>query len=207
VSRDFLILSRAVLMACIFAISACSSVVRTDVQTFRDENASFSTGTIRVATESDEAPETLEFRYYKDKLEQRLSSLGYTPTEDENAQFIAKLGYSVSRQEKDKPHSRVLIGGQFGYGYGYPYSRGSVLLSDGGGAEFEYVRELSLAINQPEAAKKDSNVIQIKAVSVGNCEHLTVVYDEMLDAIFANFMRSDGSIERIAIKDAEVACP
>jgi len=188
-------------------ITACQSAVRTDIATYRDEQLTLIPGSVRVVPDSEETSETLEFRYFKDKLEIRLGAAGFRAVEAETADYTARLGYSVSRQEKDKPNSRVFIGGHVGYygGYGH-YPRGSVLIADGGD-EFEYVRELAIAIDRAPAADGEAKqLLQVKATSVGRCEHLTVVYDEMLDAVFNNLMRADGSVEKVTI-NGDTRCP
>lgn len=190
----------SIVIASVFLV-ACQSVVRTNIETFRDEKRDFSAGSIRIVSEDEVENPSLEFRYYRDKLEAKLAQTGYQPTESKDAEFIAKLGYRVSRQEKDRPNSRVVVGGHIG---GF-YPRSSILISDNIGSEFEYIREISLTIDQSQDSKT-SRVVQVKATSMGRCEHLTVVYDEMLDAIFSQLIRPNGSVVNVSVK-GDLKCP
>ncbi len=145
---------------------------------------------------------SLEFIYYKDKLAGRLQSAGYALSDSDDSEYLATLAYGVIRQEKDEPSTRVVIGGHFGHYLHYPHS--PIFLSDIDNPKFEYVRELSFSIER--LGDSPTKIMQVKATSVGRCEHLTVVYDEMLDAIFSNLYRANGSVEKVAIK-GEARCP
>ena len=52
----------------------------------------------------------------------------------------------------------------------------------------------------------NSQILQVNASSKGRCRHLTVVFDEILDAIFSNLLRENGSVEEVVIK-GDVRCP
>lgn len=181
-------------------LMACQSMVSTDIETFRDERVSFEKGTIKVVPVDKEIEESLEFRHFKVKLEERLNAMGYQTVQDGQSEYRAKLGYGVSRQEKDKPGSRVFLAGQLGY-FGYR-THNSILISDSVGSEFEYVRQVTLAIDKPSVDPKKGKVIQVSASSAGRCGYLTEVYDAILDAIFVNLMRADGSIDKVKVKSA-----
>lgn len=224
------------------SVFGCQSIVRTDISTFRDENARSAIGSIRIApmsfaavadseyeerkigaggdadasqdkkneTESNSAQSvakkvdsnSLEFIYYKDKLANRLRSAGYTLSDADSSEYLASFTYGVIRQEKDEPSSRVVIGGHFGHYLHYPHS--PIFLSDVDNPKFEYVRELSFSIERMGDSPK--KIMQIKATSTGRCEHLTIVYDEMLDAIFSDLYRASGSVEKVSIA-GDARCP
>lgn len=145
---------------------------------------------------------SLEFIYYKDKLANRLRAAGYTLSDTGNSEYLASFAYGVIRQEKDEPGSRVVIGGHFGHYLHYPHSL--IFLSDVDNPKFEYVRELSFSIERLGDSPK--KIMQIKATSTGRCEHLTIVYDEMLDAIFSDLYRASGSVEKVSIA-GDARCP
>lgn len=187
--------AKPLLLMSFLLLAACQPVVRTDVATFRADTVPLKTGTIRVVPGKD-VEENLEFRHYKQRVETRLAALGYVPVTDDSAEFIARLGYSVVREEIDRPHSgRVTLGAGF-----YRYPRSSIYFANGGGAEYEYLREVSLAIDAAATEETADQVIQVRATSRGQCEFLTVVFDEMLDAVFANMQRGDGTVEQVAVK-------
>lgn len=194
-----------ILAASIILLSACQSSVRTDIQTFRNESMAVPTsGTVYIQPAGGDEQRSLEFDYYKKKLAERLRTLGLQETESKQADYIATLGYAVSRQEKDEPSKRVYISGYYGY---YPHSRSGMVMADTYGSDFEYMREVSLVIDknaQGEQKEKDK-LVQILASSEGECQHLTVVYDEILDAIFSNLWRANGSLMRMSVK-GEAKC-
>jgi len=184
-------------------VAACQPHVRTEISTFSDMASKGEPGTVRIVAFDGTVADSLEFKYYADKVASRLAALGYTPVASQASDYIARLGYSVSRQEADRPHSRVIISGHYGY---YPHSR-ALVLSEDTGKDFEYVRDIALSIDRVDDASAPTQIVQVKAASTGQCEHLTVVFDEMLDAVFANLMRSNGSVERVKIKSSELRCP
>ncbi len=191
-------------LLCCLAVIGCQSIVRSDVSTFRSEETALGEGSIYVKPGNKEATESLEFRFYRDKLAKRLQRAGYTLAEKGAAQYEATLNYGVIRQEKDKPDTRVVVGGFWGY---YPhYPRGSMLITDASGAEFEFVREVNLRIDRIVSGDAREPVLEVKAASIGHCEHLTVVYDEMLEAIFSDLKRPNGSVVKVAV-EGEARCP
>lgn len=190
-------------------LSACESIIRAKVETFRDASLGLPKGTIAVQPGDTSLNDSLEFKHYADLLAERLRDIGYDVVLTGEAEYLATLAYAVSRQEKDSPSSRVVVGGHFGYYSHYP--RGSIYISDFNSKEFEYVREVSLSISKSNAPneKEDvssSKILEMRATSVGHCEHLTVVYDEMLEAIFSNMNRTNGSIDRVKVA-GELRCP
>lgn len=195
-------------------LGACETVIRAKVETFRNSSNALPLGTVRIEPADASLDASLEFKHYRDKLAERLMQLGYDVVEADNSEYIATLAYAVSRQEKDRPSSRVVVGGHFGYYSHYP--RGSIFITDFNAKEFEYVRDVSLSLSesiapsQTEISNTNSQVaktiIEMRATSVGHCEHLTVVYDEMLEAIFSNMSRSNGSIDTVKVK-GELRCP
>ena len=179
------------------ALIACQSNVKTSVETFRDENRSFEVGRIKVVPGSDALKGSLEFDYFRSKLAERLAGVGFSPVEDDSAEFIAKLDYSVERQEVTDG-SRTFVTTSLGYHRRF----GGIIIADDYGNDFEYKRAINIEIAKvaPSSAAVQAKVIAIKANSVGSCEHLTVVYDEMLEAVFADFNRGNGSLEHIKVK-------
>ena len=183
-------------------LSACQSTVRTSIQTFRNEQAPPPAGSVYIKSAAGEENTSLEFDFYKKKLAERLAGLGLQSTDNPQADYIATLGYAVSRQEKDEPNKRVYISGYYGY---YP-GRTSMVMADSLGSDFEYLREVSLTIDKNENQNgADDKIVQVIASSEGECQHLTVVYDEMLDAIFSNLWRADGSLMHLTVK-GETRC-
>ncbi|VUD56816.1 hypothetical protein TDB9533_02413 [Thalassocella blandensis] len=191
--------------ALILLLGACQSSVRTDIQTYRNETAGIpAAGTVYIKPASGEEHVSLEFEFYKKKLAGRLKALGLEQTENKQADYLATLGYAVSRQEKDEPSKRVFISGYYGYA---PYPGRGMVTADTYGSDFEYLREVSLTLdkNTQQKAEAKDKIVQVIATSEGECQHLSVVYDEILDAIFSNLWRANGSLMRMTVK-GEAKC-
>lgn len=198
--------------ALLVLLAGCQSLVRTDISTFRDDRVALGKGSIVVQPISDEQRDSLEYQYFKTKLESKLISAGYSLASASEADYSARLDYGVNRQEADQRYDRgriVHVGGHIGH----HANHSSVILSSNDGPEFEYVREVSLRIQKahtPSAGDDDTNgsnrVLEIRATSEGRCEHLTVVFDEILVAIFDNIRRANGSVEHVRVK-GDARCP
>lgn len=182
----------ASLLALIAILSACQSSVRTKIETFRGDTTA-SSGTVYIAPMGGEENDTLEFDFYREKMALKFKSIGLMQSNKNDADYIATLGIGVSRQERDQPRSRVYVSGYWGH-----YPRTGLVLTDDFGSEYEYVRELRLTLNSN--TNPQDKILQINASSEGECEHLSSVYDEMLDAVFANIWRANGSIVQINVK-------
>ena len=200
-------ITRYLLIFLVCFITGCSTIVTSSISTFRNDELSLGKGTIWVTAESEELAETLEFRFYKTRLQEHLVKLGYSVAERADAEYVAYLGYGVEILEEDP--SRGTVVWNAGYGYGRPSRYGHVIVTDTTDLRDLYVRHVEVRIdaNQPvdEEAPYKNKLIQVKASSKGKCEHLSAVYDEILEAIFRNLDRTDGSIERVSVK-GEAKC-
>ena len=180
---------------------ACSSNVRTTITTFKNESTPFAVGTIRIAPIADlPKMKELEYGFYKAKLEEKLKSIGYTPVNDTSANYTAYLHFDVMRREKESADNDVRFVSTFGYGRGSRF--GNFIIREPVAREFEFVRRIQIAV---EDSITHTQLIEVDAFSLGRCEHLTTVADAMFTAIFKNFQRSSGSVERVIVP-AEGAC-
>lgn len=174
---------------------ACTSNVRTTITTFKNDSIPLSVGTIRVVP-IDDLPKTkkLEFDFYKAKLESKLADMGYTPIDDSSAKYIAYLHFDVMRREKERNNSDIYFRSTFGYSRGSRY--GGIYINDAFAHEFEFVRRMQIGI---EEAASNEKLIEVDAINLGKCEQLTTIVDSMLSAIFKDFQRSSGSVERVVV--------
>lgn len=194
-------------LALVICICACSSSVRTKVSTFRDAGVPVGSGTIKVEPLDPGLKGSLEFKYYKEGLERKLSQVGYQIANGDT-QYIAKLDYSVTRQEAENTKgSKIVVG--TGVGFTPRYSRSGLYFSESFEKRFEFERMLVLVITDTEALKaaeqteaedKPVNILEVTARSVGNCESLPIVYEEMLSAIFQDLARPNGSMHTVKVK-------
>lgn len=174
---------------------ACTSNVRTTITTFKNESAPLSIGTIRIVPIAN-LPKTkeLEFDFYKTKLEHKLKGIGYTPTDDVSAKYIAYLHFDVMRRERERNNSDIYFRSTFGYSRGSRH--GGIYINNSSASEFEFVRRMQIGI---EEAVSNEKLIEIDAINLGKCEQLTTIADAMLSAIFKDFQRSSGSVERVVV--------
>lgn len=187
--------------------AGCASTLETRVSTFRDESAVIGAGTIKVVPEESQLTESLEFGHYRKKLEIKLAAQGYTPVEDENARYLARLGYWVEEREVPDNGPRTSIGTSIGTVFGGRVGVGTgITLGGGRGMETEYYRVVTITIseNRPfprdgKATRQANHLIEVRASSAGDCADLPLVFDQMLDAVFTNFARPSGSTETVEV--------
>ena len=196
-------------------IAGCQPFVRTHITTYHDSSATPLKGDIVIRAPKNFAGSTLEFSFYKKKLAQHFKTMGLNPVDSEDAPFVAVLNYGVTRQEKESSNTKFLMGGSYGFSR---RSGTTIVIANDDSGEFENVRQISLSIlrNQKnELAQTQSSetqssepqeVLNISAISTGSCGHLSVVVDEMLDAIFQQLYRPDGSIKKVKVKGSS-RCP
>ncbi|MBU2984416.1 hypothetical protein KO528_03570 [Saccharophagus degradans] len=194
--------------ALIVLLAGCASSVRTKISTFHDSSVAVGAGTIRVEPLNDSLKGSLEFGYYKERLEEKLKQAGYS-VQTGNTQYVARLDYNVSRREAEQsPSSQIVVA--TGVGFHRRYSRTGLYFSDNFEKRFEFERLLVLVIADagklaaakanPDAVDETINVLEITARSVGNCESLPIVYEEMLEAIFKDLKRPNGSMQTVKVK-------
>lgn len=87
----------------IVLLAGCASSVRTKISTFHDSSVAVGAGTIRVEPLNDSLKGSLEFGYYKERLEEKLKQAGYS-VQTGNTQYVARLDYNVSRREIGRAH-------------------------------------------------------------------------------------------------------
>ena len=190
-------------IALLLTVTACSSIVTTSVSTFRAPESNSERSTIKISAENPKLKNSLEFEHYRNKLAKHLSAEGFSPTQEADAEWVALLDYRIEYHGEDTSRQKIYVGAATGYRSGL--SGGVVVTSP---RELDnYLREVIIKIgrNVKEPTVSDK-LIEVYAKSQGNCEHLSVVFDEMLDAIFKNFMRDDGSVERINIASKKTSC-
>lgn len=188
------------LLGGLMLLSGCAGSVRTQLNTFMAPDTAFGQGTIAVQPTQETLQDSLEYKLYRSKLENQLQALGYSLGEPETAVYIARLGYGVEDVEVDERHPNVV----FTTGFGGYYRRGGVgvLLSDGPRYDNEYLRSLSLSITRtPQTAGEEPRrVYEVTALSKGSCPIMSVVFDEMLAAVFQNFPGQNGAVKTVTVR-------
>jgi len=182
------------LLVGILLSSACSTTLNTRITTFKDQAANPNTvGSVYIRPLEADKAGSLEFSWYAEPLASRMESLGFRVVKDPDADFLLDLEYGVNRRgADDKGNNTVFISGGFG-SFRRGTSMGVVLDTDDDTYEYERVVNLRLTKRASDANTKASSLLEVSAVSVGRCELLLPIYPEMLDAIFADLYRANGS--------------
>jgi len=167
----------------LFTLTACMTHVRSTVSTFQGEDALVENASFHIVpTEAVPADfDELEFRYYANRLATELVKQGYSSAAADSAQYKVVLQYDTTRQRRDFNRSRL----RFHTSLGHVYRYGSVVLVDNNDYnQFEYARRVKVSIEEKATAEQ---VVSLSAVSYGQCENLSSVFDEMLVAILQAF--------------------
>lgn len=190
----------AVFLALGWLLTGCASSVRTQLNTFMAPGTAFGEGTVAVQPANESLRDSLEFDLYKAKLENRLQGVGYALAVPEEADYIARLGYSVDEVQSSARQPEVV----FTTGFGRFYRHGGVGFTFGDGRDYEpeYVRRVSLTITRTPASPGASpqRVYETTAMSGGSCPVLSVVFDEMLAAIFQEFPGENGAVRTVTVR-------
>lgn len=128
-------------------------------------------------------------------------------TQQAGAQYLASLGYWVEEREVPEKGPRTSIGTSVGTVLGGRVGVGTgITLGGGRGTETEYYRVVTITIRAADPLPRDgkatgkaSHLVEIRASSTGNCGDLLLVFDQMLNAIFSNFLRPSGSTETVKV--------
>jgi hypothetical protein len=193
-------LQRLLLALFVILLSGCANTVRTQVSTFMAPEAAFGQGTIAVQPADEQLQDSLEFQLYKTKAESYLQQQGYRLAPPEQAQYIARLGYGVEEIKQNFRQPDII----FTTGFGHYYRRGGVGLtfSDYPRYEPEYLRRLALTITRTpdQPSGEPRRIYETTALSMGACPVMSVVFDEMLAAVFQNFPGENGSVKTVTVK-------
>lgn len=125
--------------------------------------------------------------------------------------YIVAIDFRVSELMRDESGHRIYYQQQ----HAYPEILGQrYIVTDVSDLREKYKREVEvqfylngskftldeLLANTTEYKSASQPVWMSTAVSKGKCEHLIAVYDEMVEAIFRDFSRSNGSINNVSVR-------
>jgi len=194
-------------------LSACGGV-STTLSTYRSAESLPVGATFNIVPEITKADEEsgdvasafdqLEFDFFAQKLSDRLVAMGFQHLDGQasDAQapdLVVTLVYDVERQRRNDPRPNHFYSfyGHFGFFHRY----GSIVVIDDNDRErWEFIRKVKVKIERPRDDQDAEQMLSLTALSRGHCQHLSSVYDEMLEAIFANFYQPNGSVIRAKTK-------
>lgn len=190
-----IILTTLMLALVMVGNTSCSHRVYTKINAFKADTADIGRGPIVVRAESLEAAESLEFAYYRSRIEAALARLGYQPVASaETADYQAVVSYGVEQSEAEDGGLRTGFVTP-GYTHSYGARVGVMVIDDN--RDIEYLRRLKLTISQLDPPQR---LYEVSGYSRGRCGVFSVVFDEMLEAIFQDFPAASGSVRTIGVR-------
>lgn len=190
------------ILSIILLLGACSTYSVDTTRTAFYQQDFQTTGNIFV-TAADDLPEnSLELASYQEKVATKLSAAGYQITKQKNnAQYIATIDYEIDEGETYivtapviRTHSRLLRRGKFARLH--HRDRHKKINSPSSNLVTEYNRILALDITTTNEGKK---VYESQVSSIGKCQVMAGVFDQLLTAMFTNFPGENGQIKQADI--------
>ncbi|WP_413691784.1 DUF4136 domain-containing protein [Psychromonas sp. KJ10-2] len=190
------------LLTLIMLISACSSYsVDTTRTTFYQDQLT-TTGSIYIATAEGLPNNSLELASYKQKIANKLNTVGYRVISDiTQADYIATIDYGINEGNTyivtipdTRPRSRLIHRGKFARIQ--HRDRHKKINSPTSNIVTTYNRVLALDIT---SAQDNSKVYESQVTSIGECEIMAGVFEQLLEAMFTDFPGENGKIRKASI--------
>ncbi|PLX62146.1 DUF4136 domain-containing protein [Sedimenticola selenatireducens] len=206
-----------ILILCLTFLSGCMGIVRTTTTTFHGKGHE-QRGSIFVAAADAQVNGSLEFSHYKQLVEEKLITIGYTlsPTA-EKADFIALVAYGIDNGKTSIVSTPIFgqtgggttysSGSVYGYGGSASYSGTSYTMPTYGivgsstSSQTEYTRAIALDIVDAKSIEsgKPEKLYEMRARSTGSCSSINGVFDEILEAMFKSFPGDSGKSQTIEV--------
>ena len=184
---------RILFLAIIFTLTSCASTIQSRVTVF-SITQSLSPGSVAVKAGQPEAEQSLEFQHYSRITEAALQAWGLAPNGEGEPRYVASLSLGVDEVEPDEdPFKTALIVQPVSR---WPYSTSAVLV-DGTNKRRQYRRVVGLVLSERASAQR---LYEATAVSIGSCDSMTVVFEQMLAAIIQSFPQDSGTVRTVSIK-------
>lgn len=186
----------------LLTLVSCSSSVKTKVNTFRLDGVTLGQGTIKVIPSNDTQTSSLEYAFYSTHLAKVLQGLGYSlVASDAPSEFTAALHYSVNEVESG---TGGLLHGLFYSNHKNHYTglglRPSVVVVEEGDRRPVFERNFQLIIARTKLQGIEAQrVYEVTGVSRGRCGTLSVVFEEMLQAMVTQFPANNGSLNSVTV--------
>lgn len=188
----------SVLLLAVF-LSGCATLDATTTRFYRAEYRSV--GTISVIATTAEVNDSLEFSYYKPRIEQKLASKGYTIVSNPSeAKYVALVAYGIDEGKSGIVSTPIF--GQTGGGtttfssYGSSYYTMPTYGMVGSSTQSvaQYSRAIALDIVDAASIKEGhpKKILESRTKSVGSCSSFAGVFDEILEAMFKDFPGESG---------------
>lgn len=188
-------------------LSACATIDATTTRFYIPEYEN--TGTISVLASAADVNSSLEFAFFKPKIEKALASNGYTIVDSpQKAKYVALIAYGI-----DEGQSGIVSTPIFGQSGG-----GTTTLSSFGASYYtmptygivgtstqsvsRYSRAIAIDIVEINSIKegRPKKVLEIRTKSVGSCSSISGVFDDMLKAMFMSFPGENGKTISVTLQ-------
>ena len=198
-------LTRSALCLSLLLISACSSYSLKTNRTAFYNPTYYVSGSIFVIATNPEQNNSLEFAYYKKKIEAKLAVIGYTIASNKNeADFMAMFTYGIDDGNTSIISSPIFASSSDFYddrGLRSPSQRYSMpsyrMVGTSTDSITTYNIAIALDIIQASPSNTDSKqdvkkVYESRVKSVSSCGAIVGVFDQLLQAMFNNFPGENG---------------
>lgn len=202
---------------CLIMLSGCMRFVRTTTTTFHGQGHE-QRGSVFVAAANAEVDNSLEFSHYKSRVEQKLSTVGYTISDDpKKADFIALIAYGIDNGKTSIVSTPIFgqtgggttysSGTVYGYGGSASYSGSSYTMPTYGivgtstSSQTNFTRAIALDIVDAKSidSGKPVKVYEMRARSTGSCSSINAVFDSILEAMFKSFPGESGKSQTVEL--------
>jgi len=201
---------RILVFAIALMLAACGSVVRTNVTTFYDLPTQWKGRTIAVLPYKEQQSQSLEWRAYRQMVEDQLRKASFVVTSPDDADLLAFFGYAIDQgREVVSTYSIPQYGvtGYSGgyttgtitsYGGGYSTYSGTTTLTPtygitgytaGVSSDTVFTRSLSVDIVDKQTQNRRW---EMKLRSQGSCGNIASVMPQFLQAAFDSFPGPSG---------------
>ncbi|MXO73399.1 DUF4136 domain-containing protein [Alteraurantiacibacter buctensis] len=219
-SRGAKILAGVVALA---GLAACATPFRADVSRFESQLPAPQGQTFAVVADDPELAGGLEFAQYADRVEERLSALGYREASSpENATLLVRFDYGVDngrervrstgyrdpfydpwfsyqpvlyRDRRGNARIAYVPGSRWGYGFYDPFF-------DRGGVESYtvYTSGVSMKIDDRATGQR---LFEGQAEAVSRSNRLQYLVPNLVEALFTDFPGNSGETVRISIAEED----
>ena len=201
----------------------CTNKIRTTTTTFYAPEHQ-QRGAIIVMSLDRQANNSLAFKHYQSKFNDKLKAQGYSIARSvEESDYIALVSYGIDHGKSSIISTPIVgqISGGTEYRSGTVYIDGKKTTYSGFSYTMpvygvvgsstrtitKYTRAIAMDIVKTDSfkLKKPVKMYEVRAKSVGNCSVMLDVFDEMLEAMFTNFPNESGKAIVVAV-DSDSNC-
>lgn len=175
-------------------------------------------GAIAVIAADESVDQSLEFQFYKTKIEQRLAAVGYRVASISAADQIALVAYGIDTGQTSAVSMPIFgkTGGGTSYHSGTVYDGGGSASYSGTsysmprygvvgsytGSQTTYSRAIAIDIVNMPKGKTDpvKSLYQGRVISRGSCSVISEVFEEMLEIMFRDFPSVSGKSKTLKVR-------